>query len=93
MLVVPDGSARRSAEELARELSRFPQTCLREDRLSLLGDKAGPILFQLPPNLSANAGRLSDFIKLLSNVWILPVRNFYRLETKKTGHAAESAGF
>ena len=28
---------------------------LLEDRLSLLGVKAGPILFQLPPNFSANA--------------------------------------
>jgi enoyl-CoA hydratase/carnithine racemase len=34
--VVADGSARETAEELARELARFPQTCLREDRLSLL---------------------------------------------------------
>lgn len=34
--VVADGSSRHAAEELARELARFPQTCLREDRLSLL---------------------------------------------------------
>jgi enoyl-CoA hydratase len=34
--VVPDGTSRAAAEELARELARFPQTCLREDRLSLL---------------------------------------------------------
>jgi enoyl-CoA hydratase/carnithine racemase len=34
--VVPDGSSRAAAEELARELAAFPQTCLREDRLSLL---------------------------------------------------------
>jgi enoyl-CoA hydratase len=34
--VVEDGSSRRAAEELALELARFPQTCLREDRLSLL---------------------------------------------------------
>ena len=34
--VVPDGSSREAAEELARELAAFPQTCLREDRLSLL---------------------------------------------------------
>jgi len=34
--VVPDGSSRAVAEELARELARFPQTCMREDRLSLL---------------------------------------------------------
>lgn len=34
--VVPDGTSRAEAEELARELSEFPQRCLREDRLSLL---------------------------------------------------------
>jgi enoyl-CoA hydratase len=34
--VVPDGDGRRAAEELARSLAAFPQTCLREDRLSLL---------------------------------------------------------
>jgi len=40
---------------------------LLEDRLSLLGDKAGPILFQLPPQLQADAGRLASFFRLLSN--------------------------
>ena len=34
--VVPNGSSRAAAEDLARELARFPQTCMREDRLSLL---------------------------------------------------------
>jgi enoyl-CoA hydratase len=34
--VVPEGGARQAAEELARELAQFPQTCMREDRLSLL---------------------------------------------------------
>ncbi len=34
--VVPPGGARAGAEALALELARFPQTCLREDRLSLL---------------------------------------------------------
>jgi uncharacterized protein YecE (DUF72 family) len=32
---------------------------LLEDRLSLLGDEAGPILFQLPPQFQADAGRLA----------------------------------
>ena len=40
---------------------------LLEDRLSMLGDKAGPILFQLPPNFQADAERLASFFKLLSN--------------------------
>jgi uncharacterized protein YecE (DUF72 family) len=39
---------------------------LLEHRLSLLGDKAGPILFQLPPNFAADAERLESFLKLLS---------------------------
>ena len=37
-----------------------------EHRLSLLGDKAGPVLFQLPPNLQADADRLSAFLRMLS---------------------------
>jgi uncharacterized protein YecE (DUF72 family) len=39
---------------------------LLETRLSLLGDKAGPVLFQLPPNFHADADRLTSFVKLLS---------------------------
>jgi enoyl-CoA hydratase len=34
--VVPDGESRAAAEELAAQLARFPQRCLREDRLSML---------------------------------------------------------
>jgi len=34
--LVADGESRSGAEALAHELARFPQTCLREDRLSLL---------------------------------------------------------
>ena len=34
--VVPAGRTRAEAEELARQLAHFPQTCLREDRLSVL---------------------------------------------------------
>src|SRR6185295_12410029 len=32
--VVPQGTARAAAEELARTIAAFPQICLREDRLS-----------------------------------------------------------
>ncbi|MCA6116351.1 DUF72 domain-containing protein [Bradyrhizobium sp. WSM 1738] len=39
---------------------------LLESRLSLLGKKAGPVLFQLPPNFKVNADRLAAFFKLLS---------------------------
>jgi uncharacterized protein YecE (DUF72 family) len=38
---------------------------LLEDRLSYLGDKAGPVLFQLPPNFQADADRLSAFLRML----------------------------
>ena len=38
---------------------------LLDDRLSILGDKVGPILFQLPPDFAADAGRLGSFLKLL----------------------------
>jgi uncharacterized protein YecE (DUF72 family) len=38
---------------------------LLESRLSLLGQKAGPILFQLPPNFRAAPDRLASFLKLL----------------------------
>jgi enoyl-CoA hydratase len=34
--VVPDGRSLAAAQELAATLARFPQTCLREDRLSVL---------------------------------------------------------
>ncbi|NJP45541.1 crotonase/enoyl-CoA hydratase family protein [Actinacidiphila epipremni] len=34
--VVPDGTARAAAEGLAAGIAAFPQTCLRQDRLSLL---------------------------------------------------------
>src|SRR3954471_6870719 len=38
---------------------------LLEDRISLLRGKAGPILFQLPPQFEVNADRLAAFFKLL----------------------------
>ncbi len=37
------------------------------DRISMLDDKLGPILFQLPPRWHFNAERLSDFLDSLSN--------------------------
>jgi enoyl-CoA hydratase/carnithine racemase len=40
--VVADGQSRSAAEELADELARFPQRCLREDRLSLLEGEGLP---------------------------------------------------
>ncbi|MEU9887131.1 crotonase/enoyl-CoA hydratase family protein [Sphaerisporangium sp. NPDC051011] len=40
--VVPPGTARRHAEELARELAALPQECMRRDRLSLLEQEGLP---------------------------------------------------
>jgi enoyl-CoA hydratase len=34
--VVPTGTAREEAEALAAQIARFPQTCMRQDRLSVL---------------------------------------------------------
>jgi uncharacterized protein YecE (DUF72 family) len=38
---------------------------LLESRLRLLGDKAGPVLFQLPPQFEKNRERLAAFLKML----------------------------
>ncbi|MFG1998522.1 crotonase/enoyl-CoA hydratase family protein [Spirillospora sp. NPDC048911] len=38
--LVPPGTARQAAEELAADIARFPQTCMRGDRLSAL-EQAG----------------------------------------------------
>ena len=38
---------------------------LMETRLKVLGPKAGPILFQLPPHMPADRERLATFLKLL----------------------------
>lgn len=38
---------------------------LMETRLRILGPKAGPVLFQLPPQFTANRDRLAGFLKLL----------------------------
>ncbi|MEU9129382.1 crotonase/enoyl-CoA hydratase family protein [Kitasatospora sp. NPDC048540] len=40
--LVPSGTERAAAEALAAELARFPQTCLRQDRLSALGQEGLP---------------------------------------------------
>src|SRR5947209_17284023 len=39
---------------------------LLEDRLSLLGAKAGPVLFQLPPQFKINHERLASFLNMLN---------------------------
>jgi uncharacterized protein YecE (DUF72 family) len=39
---------------------------LMESRLTLLGEKAGPVLFQLPPQFECNEERLAAFLKMLN---------------------------
>jgi uncharacterized protein YecE (DUF72 family) len=39
---------------------------LIEERLDILGDKAGPVLFQLPPRMEVNRERLASFLAVLS---------------------------
>jgi uncharacterized protein YecE (DUF72 family) len=39
---------------------------LIEERLDILGAKAGPVLFQLPPRFEADGERLASFLKLLN---------------------------
>ena len=40
--VVPDGEARSAAFELAEQIAKFPQTCMRNDRLSALNHRSRP---------------------------------------------------
>ena len=39
---------------------------LMETRLKVLGPKLGPVLFQLPPQFTADRDRLADFLKMLT---------------------------
>ena len=39
---------------------------LLETRLAVLGHKAGPVLFQLPPQMPADRDRLASFMKMLN---------------------------
>lgn len=48
-------------------------------RMDILGDKLGPILFQLPPQWSCNCGRLEQFLKSL------PPGRRYAFEFRDTG--------
>jgi enoyl-CoA hydratase len=57
--VVALGESRAAAEQLAAELARFPQRCLREDRLSLL-EQAGL------PEPAASANELDHGLRSLS---------------------------
>ena len=59
--IVPVGSSRAAAEALAHELARFPQTCMREDRLSLLAQQG-------LDEATAMAGELAHGMRSLKHV-------------------------
>jgi uncharacterized protein YecE (DUF72 family) len=42
---------------------------LLDSRLTVLGRKRGPVLFQLPPQFEANRDRLAAFLDMLPNQW------------------------
>ena len=58
---------------------------LLDERLSVLGEKAGPILFQLPPGFVADAGRLGAFLTLL------PERRRYSFEFRHSSWYAPNS--
>ena len=67
------------ASKFITHWKRLNDTCrnsleLLESRLFLLGKKAGPVLFQLPPRFEKNCDRLASFMKLL------PPRRRYAFE-------------
>jgi uncharacterized protein YecE (DUF72 family) len=58
------------ASKFITHWKRLNETCensieLLESRVTLLGEKCGPILFQLPPQMHANRERLASFFKML----------------------------
>jgi uncharacterized protein YecE (DUF72 family) len=58
------------ASKFITHWKRLGPTCpnsiaLMETRLRALGRKAGPVLFQLPPQMTANRERLVSFLKML----------------------------
>ncbi len=50
-----------------RKKLKDPETTLPKllERIKVLGERLGPVLFQLPPNWNCNAERLRDFLKAL----------------------------
>ncbi len=56
---------------------------LIEERLKILGRKAGPVLFQLPPRFEADAERLKSFLRLL------PKRRRYAFEFRHSSWYSE----
>ncbi|MEV8474258.1 crotonase/enoyl-CoA hydratase family protein [Streptomyces sp. NPDC051173] len=58
--LVPPGGARAAAEELAAEIARFPQSCLRGDRASLLEQEGLPEEAALAAELAHGSASLAE---------------------------------
>ncbi|MGI5531761.1 crotonase/enoyl-CoA hydratase family protein [Streptomyces syringium] len=58
--LVPPGGARAAAEELAAEIARFPQTCLRGDRASVLDQEGLPEEAALAAELGHGRAALAE---------------------------------
>ncbi|GAA1512487.1 crotonase/enoyl-CoA hydratase family protein [Streptomyces synnematoformans] len=58
--VVPAGRARAAAEELAADIARFPQTCLRADRASVLAQHGLPEAEALAAELRHGSAALAE---------------------------------
>jgi uncharacterized protein YecE (DUF72 family) len=71
---VPDGFS--FALKASRRITHHQRLKDSDDALryllqtsAVLGEKLGPMLFQLPPNLAKDTARLSAFLELLPNRW------------------------
>ena len=58
--VVPTGTARSAAEELAATIARFPQACLRADRASVLGQEGRDETAAMRDELRHGVGVLAE---------------------------------
>ncbi|MEX1365252.1 MAG: crotonase/enoyl-CoA hydratase family protein [Nannocystaceae bacterium] len=58
--VVPPGQAREAAEQLAHEIARFPQTCLRSDRAAVYEALGRPLTQALSIELEHGRRALAD---------------------------------
>lgn len=61
--VVPDGTSRRAAEELAARIARFPQACLRNDRASMLDAEGVPESEAIAVEYRHGLGSLDDALR------------------------------
>jgi enoyl-CoA hydratase len=61
--VVPTGQARAAAEDLAAELAKFPQACLRSDRASVYAGLGRPVPDALSTEFGYGAAVLAEALQ------------------------------